>query len=145
MVVRTIAACMGTAATIATTMVPAALAETHALIMTISNYSTPGAPPLKGVARLPTLPNTPTFAELGLPQVPGQSTSMNVRAGTPRAAMDKLYAAAVFALSQPDVKAQFSKLQSEISIETPDVAARKLAQQAKMFGDVARRAGIQPQ
>ena len=66
-------------------------------------------------------------------------------AGTPRAATDKLYAAAVFALSQPEVKAQFTKLQSEISIETPEVAARKLAQQAKMFGDVAKNAGIQPQ
>lgn len=98
-----------------------------------------------GTTRLPYLPNTPTFAELGLPQVPGQSTSMNVRAGTPKAAMDKLYAAVVFALSQPEVKAQFAKLQSDISIETPDVAAKKLAQQAKMFGDVARAAGIQPQ
>lgn len=98
-----------------------------------------------GVNRLPSLPNTPTFAELGLPQVPGQSTSMNVRAGTPKAAMDKLYSAAVFALSQPEVKAQFTKLQSDISIETPEVAAKKLAQQAKMFGDVAKSAGIQPQ
>jgi tripartite-type tricarboxylate transporter receptor subunit TctC len=82
---------------------------------------------------------------LGLPQVPGQSTSMNVRAGTPKPAMDKLYTAAVFALAQPEVKAQFAKLQSEIAIETPEVAAKKLAQQARMFGDVAKKANIQPQ
>ncbi|MBM3347724.1 MAG: tripartite tricarboxylate transporter substrate binding protein [Betaproteobacteria bacterium] len=98
-----------------------------------------------GTTRLPSMPDTPTFAELGLPQVPGQSTSMNLRAGTPKPVIDKLYAAVVFALSQPEVKSQFAKLQSDIAIETPDVAARKLAQQAKMFGDAARAAGINPQ
>ena len=38
------------AAVVCALLAAPALAETHALIMTISNYSAPGVPPLKGVA-----------------------------------------------------------------------------------------------
>lgn len=98
-----------------------------------------------GAQRLPALREVPTFSELGHPRIPGFSYSLNVRAGTPKAAVDKIYGAAVRTLDQPDVRSQFAKLRLEILGGTPEDAARYLAEQARFFADIARKVGIQPQ
>ena len=98
-----------------------------------------------GTNRSPAYPNVPTFRELGHPSIPGLSLSLNVRAGTPKAATDRLAAAAQKALQTPEVKAQFAKLQLEVTGQSADVAAKALADEAKMYSDVAARIGFKPQ
>lgn len=84
----------------------------------------------------------PIFSELNLPL---QSVwyTFNVRAGTPRPVLDRLYASASAALRQPDVKAQIAKLRLDV-LEggTPELAANRLAEQGKLYSEIARGIGI---
>ena len=89
--------------------------------------------------------DVPTFAELGLTRIPRVSFSVNVPAGIPKAAFDKLYAAASRALRLPEVKARFAKLGLEIAEKTPEAAAKNLAETAKLYADIAKKVGIQPE
>jgi tripartite-type tricarboxylate transporter receptor subunit TctC len=98
-----------------------------------------------GSQRLAALRDVPTFVELGLPQITGLSFSLNVAAGTPGAVINVLHAAAARALQQADVKAQFAKIQMEVTGHSPEAAARNLASEARMFADIARDLGLQPQ
>ena len=98
-----------------------------------------------GANRSPAYPNVPTFRELGHPAIPGLSLSINVRAGTPKAATDRLFASAQKALQSPEVKAQFAKLQLEVTGVPGDAAAKALADEAKMYSDVASRIGFKAQ
>lgn len=98
-----------------------------------------------GERRLGSFPNLPTFAELGHPQIHGLSLSLNAPVGTAQVAMDKLYAAASRALQQPEVKELFTKVQMEIVNQIPERAAEKLAEEAKIFADIAKKVGIRPE
>lgn len=98
-----------------------------------------------GRTRYPALPNTPSLGELGYPDIPGVSFSLNIRAGTPKPIVDRLYMAASRALQNPNVRAQFAKIQFEVVERDPEAASQRLAQLAGMFAEVARKAGIQPQ
>jgi tripartite-type tricarboxylate transporter receptor subunit TctC len=89
--------------------------------------------------------DVPTFAELGHPQIKGLWFSLNVTSGTPKAAIDKLYSAASRALAHPETRALLTKSQLEIAEITPEAAARRLNDEGRYFGDIARKAGIQPQ
>lgn len=97
-----------------------------------------------GERRLPSLPEVPTFMELGYPPISGLGHSLNVPVGTPKAVTDKLFAAATKVLQQPEVKAQYAKFQLEIVNESPEAAAKRLAQQAKLFADIAKKVGMKP-
>ncbi len=90
-------------------------------------------------------PNAPTFAKLGYPQLPSNIFAFSVRSGTPRAVVERLHASASAALKLPDIKTRFSGLQFDIINDTPRMAEEKLAAQAKLFGDVAKKMGIKPQ
>ncbi len=100
---------------------------------------------VSGRERSPRFPDVPTYLELGLPPVPGAEYSLNVPAGTPKAAFDKLYAAVSRALQQPELRAQMTKLAFEVVNDTPEAAARNLAEQAKLVADVVQRLGLRPQ
>ena len=97
-----------------------------------------------GYKRSENFRDVPTFVELGLPGIRGVSYSLNMRVGTPKTAIDRIQAAAAQALAQPDVKAQLLKMGLDPVAQPADAAARRLAEEARAFGDVARKAGIQP-
>lgn len=65
---------------------------------------------LTGTKRLSSLPNVPTFAELGYPQVNVQTfASVVAPAGTPKPVMEKLQAAFSGAVQSPDMKVQLEQ------------------------------------
>jgi tripartite-type tricarboxylate transporter receptor subunit TctC len=91
-------------------------------------------------------PNVPTFAELGFPQIPSTAYSFNARAGTPKAVIDKLYAATAQALKQPEIRAGLAKLSLDYTEPgAPDAAARNQATLAKIYSDLAKQIGIKPE
>jgi tripartite-type tricarboxylate transporter receptor subunit TctC len=98
-----------------------------------------------GSTRLAARRDVPTFAELGFPQVPGLRATLNGPAGMPKAVVDKLYDTASRALQQPAIRAQINKLYMEVINQPPDQAAKSLADEARMFGGVAKAIGMQPQ
>ena len=98
-----------------------------------------------GDSRLLSFPNVPMFKELGFDKIRGISYSLNVRAGTPKAAIDKLHAATSRALQEPEVRAQLTKLRLEVINEGPEAATRALNEAAKFYGDVALQIGLKPQ
>lgn len=98
-----------------------------------------------GPRRMASFQDAPTFTELGLAQIQGQSYSLNASSGTPRQALDRLHAASSFALQQPEVRTQLAKLKLEVLNEGSEAAAKRLAEQARFFRDVAREVGIKPQ
>jgi tripartite-type tricarboxylate transporter receptor subunit TctC len=61
--------------------------------------------------RLPALPNVPTMAESGFPNIGTNAwNGMFAPAGTPQPILDKLYAATAEALQSPEVKEAFAKI-----------------------------------
>ncbi len=95
--------------------------------------------------RLASFPDTPTFTELGSIKIPSNSYSMNVPAGTPPAVVAKLQAAISTALKQPQLRTQLERSHLRVVDETPEVAAQGLADRIRIYGDIAKRAGIAPQ
>lgn len=87
----------------------------------------------------------PTFSELGHPKIPGFSYSLNVPLGTPRPIIDKMYAVGSRVLKLAEVRAGFAKLKLEIAEQAPDLASRTLAEQARLFGEIAKKIGLQPE
>ena len=100
---------------------------------------------ITGEKRSPAYPDVPTFAELGFPQVLGAMFSLNGPAGLPPAVVNKVYEAAAYALRQPSVQEQFTKLYAEIEIEPPAVAAKRLASVEKTYVEAVKKIGLQPQ
>jgi tripartite-type tricarboxylate transporter receptor subunit TctC len=90
-------------------------------------------------------PQAPTFASLGYPQLPSNVFSFSVRSGTPQPIVDKLRAAAIKALQAPEVRSKLDAMQFEIIDESAEAARQRLADQAKLFAEVARKVGIEPQ
>ncbi len=83
--------------------------------------------------------DVPTFAELGFPHYQGASVSFNVRAGTPKPVMDKLHEVFARALDSAEIRSRFARLQLEITSDSPELAARKLAEEAKLYLDIAKK------
>jgi tripartite-type tricarboxylate transporter receptor subunit TctC len=99
-----------------------------------------------GTTRTGRFPDAPTFQELGIDGMPGLEYSLNLRAGTPPAIVDRLQSAATQVLQQSEVRALFAKNMYDVVPDTSaKAAARRFEDQVKLFGDVAKRIGLQPE
>ena len=98
-----------------------------------------------GERRKPPFLETPTFRELGHPQVPGLYVFMVGPVGIPKSVTDKIVISAARALQVPEVKARFAKLSVEVVEESPDAAARRLPEEARSYADIAKKIGMLPQ
>ena len=100
---------------------------------------------VSGDKRSVRFPDIPTFSELRHPQIPGASLSLNARIGTPKPVLDKLSSAASRALQQPELRARFAKIQYDVVDQSGESAIKKLEDIARIFADVAKKVGIQPE
>ncbi|MDT3684331.1 MAG: tripartite tricarboxylate transporter substrate binding protein [Pseudorhodoplanes sp.] len=93
--------------------------------------------------RVPLLPDVPTVAEAGFPQLEsGPWFGFFVPAKTPKPVVDWLYAEAKKAFSAPDVKAQWEKQGLTAALATPEETKKFVDSEYKRWGDVIKKAGI---
>ncbi len=93
--------------------------------------------------RLPALPNVPTVAEAGFPglQVSDWGAFL-VKAGTPRALVDRLNASMRKVLASPDAPLALAKFGAEPSASTPEELRQFLDGEINRWATVARAANI---
>ena len=91
------------------------------------------------------LPDVPTVAESGLAGFDVTSWyGLVARAGTPPDIVAKIHRDAVEALSSEDVRAKLSGLGLEPLGNSPAEFERMIADESRKWGDIVRRAAIQP-
>jgi tripartite-type tricarboxylate transporter receptor subunit TctC len=89
------------------------------------------------------LPEVPTFAELGHPKVAVSLWyGLLAPAGTPRAAIDKLNAAAVKALESPDVREKLLAQGAEPMPGSPESFAAFMNEEMTKWAPVVKHAGV---
>jgi tripartite-type tricarboxylate transporter receptor subunit TctC len=94
--------------------------------------------------RSPTFPNLPTMAEAGLPGFEATTWhGLVAPAGTPEAIIQKLNAATLTALRQPDLVKRLTSLGVDIAGGTPAEFAAYQQAEATKWGQVIKTAGIQ--
>lgn len=93
--------------------------------------------------RSPLMPQVPTFAEAGWPQVDGASyRGLLAPANTPRDAIMRLNAATNKVLQIPAVRTRFTDTGSEVLPGTPEEYGRIIRAELEKWGKVIRAAGI---
>ena len=96
-----------------------------------------------GPERLPILPDVPSVAELGMPQL--EATAWNgifVPAGTPAAVVQALHRELVKAYNAPDVREQLKNGGAYAAADTPEEFAAFIRAEKQKWGRVIREAGI---
>jgi tripartite-type tricarboxylate transporter receptor subunit TctC len=96
-----------------------------------------------GKARSPTLPDVPTTAEAGFPEVEGATwTAIVVPARTPREIVAKLHGLAVAALAQPDVKEKLAAIAYVPVGNSPEECAAFFKSEMAKWGPIIKAAGL---
>jgi tripartite-type tricarboxylate transporter receptor subunit TctC len=96
-----------------------------------------------GTKRSPTLPDVPTFTEIGFPAISGNGWfGFYVPARTPRPVIDRLNAAIVKALNMPDVRDRILAIGFEPTGTSPEEFARIMAADSARWGPVIRASGF---
>ena len=97
-------------------------------------------------ARNPQLPNVPTTAEGGYPDLVVTSwQAAAAPAKTPREIVAKLNDAAVKALRSPEVRERMSQIGFDVVASTPDEFGRFMKQELDRWTEVVKRGGIKPE
>ncbi len=95
------------------------------------------------VKRVGSLPQVPTTAEAGLPQLVAVNWYMVLApAGTPRAIVERLNAESVRAMAQADTRERLAAMGGEPATGTPEQAAEFLRSEFERWGRVIRDGGI---
>jgi len=123
--------------------------ETQVMFVTLSSALTfvqAGRLKALGISstrRLESLPNVPTMIEQGFPdQVSSSWQGLFVPAGTPRAIVDRLYAAIVKVLESPDVQKRFEAGGAfVVTSKSPEDFAAFVAAEGQKWGRVAKEVG----
>jgi tripartite-type tricarboxylate transporter receptor subunit TctC len=103
---------------------------------------------MKGIAlttdeRWPTLPDVPTFKELGYPDINLNTEHFFLApAGTPPAAIERLSKAVVAILARDDVKKQLIELGLLPVAEGPEAAKERIAKDVAFYKDLIAKAKI---
>jgi tripartite-type tricarboxylate transporter receptor subunit TctC len=93
--------------------------------------------------RLASLPDVPTIAEQGFPDVDVAGWfAMVGPKGLPAAQVDRLHKAVVAAFNDPEVKAAMAKQENVINPTTPDAAAKFLKSEQDRYARLVAKAGI---
>jgi tripartite-type tricarboxylate transporter receptor subunit TctC len=93
--------------------------------------------------RVSSLPQVPTTAEAGLPQLVAVNWYMVLApAGTPRAIVERLNAESVRAMAQADTRERLAAMGGEPATGTPEQAAEFLRSEYERWGRVIRDGGI---
>jgi tripartite-type tricarboxylate transporter receptor subunit TctC len=93
--------------------------------------------------RVPSLPNVPTTAEVGLPQIEAENWyGMVAPAATPAAVIAKLHRATAEALKSPEVKDKLSAQGAILVGNTPQEFASYIQSEIDKWGKVAKAANI---
>ena len=106
---------------------------------------------LRGLAvvaeqRVPALPDVPTMAETGLPQMQGSPWfGLVVPAKTPRGIIDWINREATNAFTAKDVRERFISQGFILPLGTPEAFGEHIAAEYKRWGEVIRRGGIKPE
>ncbi len=93
---------------------------------------------ITGKTRSTTLPDVPTFTELGFPKLFGPAYALAVRTGTPQAIIDKLSSAVAAAMTAPEVKAFWAKANIEVKNDSAEVAKRTLTDRYKFYEEFVK-------
>jgi len=92
--------------------------------------------------RSPELPDVPTIAEAGVPGYEATSWfGMFAPAATPKPVLDKLHAALVKVLGQPEVKKKIAEQGGDVVAETPEQFAAFIKAETAKWGKVVRESG----
>jgi len=93
--------------------------------------------------RIPQLPNMPTFAEAGYPQLTESLwTGLLAPAGTPKPIIDKLSAALDDTMKTPDVEKAYKKLDIETKMMTPAELGSFMATETRKWAEIISQAKI---
>jgi tripartite-type tricarboxylate transporter receptor subunit TctC len=99
-----------------------------------------------GAARLPTLPNVPTMAEAGYPDLIGENWfGVLVPAGTPKEILALLHRQTVEMMRSPDMLERMAALGFHTVASTPEEFGKQIAFEIEKWGKVIRAANIKPE
>jgi len=98
---------------------------------------------ITGAKRVPSLPDTPTMAEAGIPGYEVYEwNAIFAPAGTPPAVIEKLAEAIASAMRSAVVRARVASLGGEIAGYGPKEAGRFVREQTELWGKVVKAGGI---
>ncbi|MCC6887488.1 MAG: tripartite tricarboxylate transporter substrate binding protein [Hyphomicrobiales bacterium] len=93
--------------------------------------------------RLPVVPDVPTMAEQGMPELEGGPWfGLLAPAKTPRPIIDWLNAETRKAMAAPEIRAKLEALGVNLPLGTPEEFGKHIAAETVRWGDIIRRAGI---